>query len=402
MPDTCLITDSFLKIKTVAYRLLPPLPCMCRVTANKKSAVIALIMHPEPVVAVGVEGISKSFGGSPVLRDVSLEIRKGEFLALLGPSGCGKSTLLRIISGLEQADKGRVTIGGKDASSLPPNRRPVNTVFQSYALFPHLSVFDNVAFGLRMDKVPSDDIKRRVQAALELVKVEALASRLPAQLSGGQQQRVALARALVKEPDVVLLDEPLAALDYHLRKELQRDLHALQRRVGSTFIFVTHDQEEAFALSDRVALLEGGRIVQVGTPRDLYNAPAERFVSAFIGDSVALEGEFDGRAALKTAAGTITVPALAELQGRASKAVAVFRPEDIDVDVAGASERQGFSRVEGKVVHQVFEGPSTRLLVESNGAALTALVASSNPDNPTTGQTVSCFLPIDRARVFPV
>jgi spermidine/putrescine transport system ATP-binding protein len=359
-------------------------------------------MHPEPVVAVGVEGISKSFGGSPVLRDVSLEIRKGEFLALLGPSGCGKSTLLRIISGLEQADKGRVTIGGKDASSLPPNRRPVNTVFQSYALFPHLSVFDNVAFGLRMDKVPSDDIKRRVQAALELVKVEALASRLPAQLSGGQQQRVALARALVKEPDVVLLDEPLAALDYHLRKELQRDLHALQRRVGSTFIFVTHDQEEAFALSDRVALLEGGRIVQVGTPRDLYNAPAERFVSAFIGDSVALEGEFDGRAALKTAAGTITVPALAELQGRASKAVAVFRPEDIDVDVAGASERQGFSRVEGKVVHQVFEGPSTRLLVESNGAALTALVASSNPDNPTTGQTVSCFLPIDRARVFPV
>jgi ABC-type Fe3+/spermidine/putrescine transport system ATPase subunit len=213
---------------------------------------------------------------------------------------------------------------------------------------------------------------------------------------------VALARALVKEPDVVLLDEPLAALDYHLRKELQRDLHALQRRVGSTFIFVTHDQEEAFALSDRVALLEGGRIVQVGTPRDLYNAPAERFVSAFIGDSVALEGEFDGRAALKTAAGTITVPALAELQGRASKAVAVFRPEDIDVDVAGASERQGFSRVEGKVVHQVFEGPSTRLLVESNGAALTALVASSNPDNPTTGQTVSCFLPIDRARVFPV
>jgi len=243
-----------------------------------------------PEAAVELVEVSRRFGSFAALNEVSLVIRRGEFISLLGPSGCGKTTLLRLIAGLDLPDAGRVMIGGRDAAELPAHRRPVNTVFQSYALFPHLSVQDNVAFGLRMKKLSSLEISRRVATVLELVEISELATRKPAQLSGGQKQRVALARALVNEPEVLLLDEPLAALDLKLRRQLQTELRALQRRLGITFIFVTHDQDEALAMSDRIAVLNAGRIEQLGAAADLYEQPRTRFVAQFLGSCNLLQG----------------------------------------------------------------------------------------------------------------
>ena len=243
-----------------------------------------------PETAVELVEVSRRFGSFAALDGVSLNIRRGEFISLLGPSGCGKTTLLRLIAGLDLPDAGRVLIGGRDAAELPAHRRPVNTVFQSYALFPHLSVQDNVAFGLRMKKVSSSEICKRVATVLELVEITGLAARKPAQLSGGQKQRVALARAIVNEPQVLLLDEPLAALDLKLRRQLQAELRALQRRLGITFVFVTHDQDEALAMSDRIAVLNAGRIEQLGAAAELYEQPRTRFVAQFLGSCNLLEG----------------------------------------------------------------------------------------------------------------
>jgi spermidine/putrescine transport system ATP-binding protein len=239
---------------------------------------------------ISFEGVSKRFGKVVAVDNVNLQVREGEFFALLGPSGCGKTTLLRMLAGFETPTEGRILIDGKDIAQLPPNKRPVNMVFQSYAVFPHMTVNDNVGYGLKMDKVPPPEIERRVAEALELVKLGGFGERKPDQLSGGQRQRVALARALVKRPRVLLLDEPLSALDAKLRDQMRSELTALQEKVGITFIIVTHDQDEALAIATRCAVMDRGRLAQVATPSDLYEFPNSRFVADFVGSVNMFEG----------------------------------------------------------------------------------------------------------------
>jgi len=233
---------------------------------------------------LSISQVSKSFGGPPVVDQVSLQVPRGEFFSLLGPSGCGKTTLLRMIAGFETPDSGTISIDGEVMNTVPPHLRPTNMVFQSYAIFPHLNVFDNIAYGLRKLKLPKETLRAKIEAMLATVRLEGLGARAADQLSGGQRQRVALARALVREPKVLLLDEPLGALDKRLREAMQLELRALQRTVGITFVLVTHDQEEALSLSDRVAVMEGGKILQVAGPRELYERPASRAVADFIGE----------------------------------------------------------------------------------------------------------------------
>lgn len=240
---------------------------------------------------VSIRGITKRFGNVEALRDISIDIRQGEIFALLGPSGCGKSTLLRLISGFEAPSEGELLLDGKDMTPLPPNKRPINMVFQSYAVFPHMNVQDNVAYGLKMEKVPPDEIRQRVQVALEQVHLNDFAHRKPDQLSGGQRQRVALARALIKRPRVLLLDEPLSALDAKLRDAMRLELVKLQESVGVTFIIVTHDQAEAMAMADRIAVLNDGALRQVATPAELYSNPVDTFVADFIGNINAFKVE---------------------------------------------------------------------------------------------------------------
>ena len=234
--------------------------------------------------------IVKSFGEGNVLDDISLNVQRGEFVTLLGASGCGKTTTLRIISGLETADEGRVLLGGRDMTDLPPEKRPVNTVFQSYALFPHMNVEKNVAYGLRLRGMDKRAIDARVREMLELVQMSEHAGRMPSQLSGGQRQRIAIARALALEPELLLLDEPLGALDLQLRRQMQIELKRLQKQLGITFIYITHDQEEAINMSDRIAVMRGGKFEQLGTPEEIYDHPATRYVAQFIGRSALLEG----------------------------------------------------------------------------------------------------------------
>ncbi len=244
---------------------------------------------------VELRNVSKIFGSFIALQEVGFEIREGEFMTFLGPSGCGKTTCLRLISGFDTPTTGQVFIGGKDVTFDPPYRRDVNQVFQSYALFPHLSISENIAFGLRMKKVPASEIKRRVDRVVEMTSLGPFVDRKPAQLSGGQRQRVALARAIVCEPKVLLLDEPLSALDAKLRIQMRVELKQLQKRLGITFIFVTHDQEEALTMSDRVAVMSAGRVEQIGTVNEIYYQPATRFVATFIGETNIVEAEVLGR-----------------------------------------------------------------------------------------------------------
>lgn len=239
--------------------------------------------------AVTITGVTKRFGDVVAVDNVDLEIADGEFFAMLGPSGCGKTTTLRMIAGLEFPSEGSLHIFGEEVGTLPPNKRPVNTVFQSYALFPHMSVLDNVSFGLRMQKTDKREAAKRAQEMLDLVQLGEMAKRKPNQLSGGQQQRVALARALVNKPKVLLLDEPLGALDLKLRQEMQTELKSLQRELGVSFVFVTHDQEEAMAMSDRIAVMDEGKLLQVGSPSDIYERPVTRFVADFIGQTNLLD-----------------------------------------------------------------------------------------------------------------
>ena len=256
--------------------------------------------------SVTLETVSKSFGDLQAVDDVSVEVRGGEFFSLLGPSGCGKTTSLRLIAGFERPDAGRILIGDDDVTETPPHKRPVNTVFQSYALFPHLNVGDNVAFGLRFKDLPRQQRMGRVRRVLEHVQLDGFERRKPHQLSGGQQQRVALARALVLDPDVLLLDEPLGALDAKLRRELQVELKGLQREIGITFVYVTHDQEEALTMSDRMAVMSGGRIQQLGAPRDVYEHPATAFVADFLGVSNLMGARCDGSGRVTLEGGDLT------------------------------------------------------------------------------------------------
>src|SRR5215204_695245 len=246
-------------------------------------------------IAISLQGVGKRFGDVVAVRETNLDIRDGEFFSMLGPSGCGKTTTLRMIAGFEVPDEGRVLLRGTDVTNAAPNHRNVNTVFQHYALFPHMSVVDNVSFGLELKRVPRGERRDRVKEMLQVVQLEGMEKRKPGQLSGGQQQRVALARALVNRPAALLLDEPLGALDLKLRKEMQLELKDLQQRTGTTFVYVTHDQEEAMTMSDRIAVMNGGVVEQLATPRELYQRPASAFVAAFIGTSNLIELRVDRR-----------------------------------------------------------------------------------------------------------
>ncbi len=279
------------------------------------------------VAAVELHGVCKRFGDVLAVDNVDCRIGDGEFFALLGPSGCGKTTTLRMIAGLDIPTQGRLAIFGEEVASWPPDRRPVNTVFQAYALFPHMTVAQNISFGLRMRGIRGSEADRQVAEATALVQLEGMEQRRPSQLSGGQQQRVALARALVNHPKVLLLDEPLGALDLKLRQQMQTELKALQREVGITFIFVTHDQEEALAMSDRVGVMSHGRLLQVGTPTEVYEQPANRFVADFIGRTNLLEGISESPSAVRLDMGAV-VPTVNKAAPRARVALSV-RPEHV-------------------------------------------------------------------------
>ena len=280
---------------------------------------------PSVTPAVGLYGITKRFGEVTAVDEVDLEVGDGEFFALLGPSGCGKTTTLRLIAGLEFPTEGSLQIFGDEVGTLPPNKRPVNTVFQNYALFPHMTVEENVGFGLRMQRVPKDRIAARVRDAIGLVHMEGMEHRRSNQLSGGQQQRVALARALVNSPKVLLLDEPLGALDLKLRQAMQTELKGLQREVGITFVFVTHDQGEALAMSDRMGVMDSGRLLQVGTPEEIYSRPANRFVADFIGQTNLLDAMVRDHETVTLTNG-IRIPAASEV-APGTKVSISLRPE---------------------------------------------------------------------------
>lgn len=306
--------------------------------------------------------VSKDYEGDAALININLYIKNGEFLTLLGPSGCGKTTMLRIIAGFVQPSSGRVLMDGKDVAQTPPYKRKVNTIFQKYALFPHLNVFDNVAFGLKIKKLPKDEISARVNSLLELVNLKGLEKRWIEQLSGGQQQRVAIARALVNEPEVLLLDEPLGALDLQLRKGMQVELKRMQQRLGITFIYVTHDQEEALTMSDTIVVLRNGIIQQIGTPQDIYNEPKNAFVADFIGESNILPGimahdylvRFLGREFECVDAGF----------GTEQPVEVVVRPEDVDIIPISAVNSNA---MEGIVKSVLFMGVHYEIQVLANG-----------------------------------
>jgi spermidine/putrescine transport system ATP-binding protein len=345
--------------------------------------------------SIELSGLTKRFSEIAV-DNVDLTVASGEFFSLLGPSGCGKTTTLRLIAGFEQPTSGRILLDGVDVSDMPPHRRRVNTVFQSYALFPFLSVFDNVAFGLRHAGVGKADLKRRVNQALDLVMMTSFTKRRPGQLSGGQQQRVALARALVLNPAVLLLDEPLGALDAKLRRSLKIELKALQERVGITFLYVTHDQEEALTMSDRLAVMNAGRIVQIGTPRQVYEEPADTYVADFLGAANLMEIQVVAEGALRLGDFALSSH---RCEAAAGAAHAVIRPERVRIEEQGSA---GENRVPAMVERVVFLGSATEVLLRlAPGVPLQALMQNdgSRPDL-TQGTPVQVYLPPDALRVL--
>jgi spermidine/putrescine transport system ATP-binding protein len=329
--------------------------------------------------SVELRRVTKRFGELAAVDDLSLDLAQGEFFTLLGPSGCGKTTTLRMIAGFERPDEGEIRIEGEDVAQLPPHKRPTNTVFQSYALFPHLSVEANVAFGLKRKKVAKDEIEGRVAAELERVGLASEAKRRPNQLSGGMQQRVALARALVNLPKVLLLDEPLGALDLKLRKGLQVELKRIQREVGITFVYVTHDQEEALTMSDRIAVMNRGRIEQVATPEDVYERPATTFVAGFIGVSNLMPATVVGDGRVRLHSGPEVATPTGELAS-GEECAAVVRPEKLRVDPVGEGQADnGLPRVEGVVESSLYLGTATQLIVGLEGdVRMTVLVPNAS------------------------
>jgi spermidine/putrescine transport system ATP-binding protein len=304
--------------------------------------------------AVRLEGVSKHFGDVVAVRNIDLTVADGEFFSLLGPSGCGKTTTLRMIAGFEYPTTGSLRINGVEMGLEPPNKRPVNTVFQSYALFPHMSVAENVGFGLTMQKVAASDITTRVQRALDMVQLAHRASAKPNQLSGGQRQRVALARALINEPEVLLLDEPLGALDLKLRQAMQIELKDLQERVGITFIYVTHDQEEALTMSDRIGVMNEGKLLQIGTPQEIYEHPASRFVADFIGEINLLPAEVVDSHSVKLLGGQIVKAETGATAG--SEVTVAIRPERFELYDLDEPIPEGLNTVQGTVVRRVYHG----------------------------------------------
>jgi len=326
-------------------------------------------MLEHPRAAIGIVGVSKRFGAVGAVDDVSLEIDEGEFFSLLGPSGCGKTTTLRMVAGFELPDAGRIVLQGKDVTEVRANRRPVNMVFQQYALFPHMSVYDNVAFGLKVKRVSGVEHRERVRDILRVVSLEGLERRRPRHLSGGQQQRVALARALVNRPAALLLDEPLGALDVKLRKQMQLELKRIQSDLGTTFVYVTHDQEEALAMSDRIAVMNGGRVEQIGTPREIYEHPQTPFVADFIGSLNALEvtvQEVVGEYALMRLGEDERVVTRVGSDVRVGDSFRIaVRPERVRIGPTDGGAPEGGSRLEGTIAEVVYLGMYTQFHVET-------------------------------------
>jgi spermidine/putrescine transport system ATP-binding protein len=346
--------------------------------------------------SVVLERLSKRFGDVEAVRELTLEIGDGEFFSLLGPSGCGKTTTLRLIAGFEEPSEGRIFIGDREVTQTPAHKRPVNTVFQSYALFPHLSVADNVGFGLRFHSVEKRERRRRVGEALQLVRLDGFERRKPSQLSGGQQQRVALARALVLEPAVLLLDEPLGALDAKLRRSLQIELKSIQEAVGITFVYVTHDQEEALTMSDRMAVMADGLVQQLGTPRDVYEEPATTFVADFLGVSNLMDARAEGGGRVRLGDATLTA-GRGDLDARGDVRLTI-RPERIRVEPPGAA---GENRLPGTVTRVVYLGAATQVLLElAGGQTLQATSSAADGIPPGEGDAVTIHLPPDALRIL--
>jgi spermidine/putrescine transport system ATP-binding protein len=348
-----------------------------------------------------LEHVRKSFGATQAVAGVSQSFARGEYVCVLGPSGCGKTTLLRLIAGFEEPDGGDVRLAGRSLVGVPPDRRDVNVVFQSYALFPHLSVRDNVAFGPRMKGAPRAEIEERTTEALHLVRLDELGARMPRQLSGGQQQRVALARALVNRPQVLLLDEPLSALDRSLRIAMQEELRAVQRRTGVTFIHITHDQHEALTLADLVIVMRAGRFEQVGTPSEVYDRPRTRFVADFVGSSNLLEGTLD-------AAGVVTTPegirvTVAERALPPGRVLVALRPEALRLVADGAGgAAPGGARVPGVLTRVAAAGPVLECRVDVGGRDLAAhLPPRADARALDEGQRVLVEIPADAVVLLP-
>ncbi len=348
-----------------------------------------------PEVDVRLERVTKDFGETVAVDDLSVDIPEGEFFSMLGPSGCGKTTTLRMIGGFEEPTRGTIYLGGRDVTDLPPYKRDVNTVFQSYALFPHLDVFENVAFGLRRKKVDKSEVTRRVKDALTLVDLVGFEKRKPSQMSGGQAQRVALARALVNSPKVLLLDEPLGALDLKLRKQMQLELKRIQMEVGITFVYVTHDQEEAMTMSDRIAVMRHGKIEQIGPPEEVYEGPATEFVAAFLGASNMIDGEVkgqdDGVTTIMLSSGTPVIAPSDRAPFRTGTAVKVgVRPEKISLQADTDEEPSGVNSVSGLLRMSTYIGVSHQYKIEGpGGVTMTVWVQNLGTQRaPSPGERV--------------
>ncbi|CAM5293615.1 ABC transporter ATP-binding protein [Streptomyces aurantiogriseus] len=355
-------------------------------------------MSPKPAL-VRIRGVSRRFRDTVALDGVDLDIAAGEFFALLGPSGCGKTTLLRVLAGLEHPDSGTVTLDGRDLLSVPAHRRPVNLMFQSYALFPHMSVERNIAYGLARERLPRAEIRERVAAVLATVGLGTEARRMPHQLSGGQRQRVALARAIVKRPRLLLLDEPLSALDKNVRAEMQLELKRLQHEAGITFLVVTHDQEEAMSLADRIAVLDRGRVLQVDTPVGLYRRPRGRFVAGFVGSNNLFRGRLRASGGLEVpGVGVLPAPVGAEAGATAGAAIVAVRPEGVRLAAADAHGTVGAEAVlSGTVLDVSFHGGSSRIAVTVAGLETPVLVTTSGPATVTAGARVTLSWDADSA-----
>ncbi len=351
-----------------------------------------------PTGGVEISGVTKYYGEATAVDRLSLSIRPGEFLSLLGPSGCGKTTTLRMIAGFEHPDDGDIRLSGRSVLGLPPNKREVNTVFQAYALFPHMTVAENVAYGLQQRKVPKAEQRERVADALDMVQLRRFADRKPTQLSGGQQQRIALSRALINRPSVLLLDEPLAALDRQLREEMQLELKLLQARLGTTFVFVTHDQSEALSMSDRIAVIRAGRIEQLAAPADIYAEPASAYVASFIGQQNFLHGTALGGDAVDTYAGTVHGRWGGEQTAPGSAVVAAIRPEFVRLAPAGTADGPG---IDGTVLGVSHLGETLQVAVEV-GREQAFLVRIPAPGAPAVavGDAVRCTWSPSDVRIF--
>ena len=342
---------------------------------------------------VSVSQISKHFGGMPAVNDVSIDFKDGEFFGLLGPSGSGKTTLLRIIAGFIRADTGAVRIAGESVESVPVEKRKIGMVFQNYALFPNMSVADNIAFGLRIRKLPREEIAARVSQTLALVQLDGLEARRQHQLSGGQRQRVALARAIITRPRVLLLDEPLSALDKALRMEMQIELKRIQREVGVTTVFVTHDQEEALTMSDRIGILRDGKLVQIGTPKQMYNAPEDEFTARFLGEANILRGEPVAEGLLLEDG---SVVGWAKQIGQAKNEAAVdtiaIRPENLILSAQPPVPDEAVNRIRARICERIFVGPTTTCILEWHGQIIKAPAKAEELNElPEQGEIWVCW-----------